>query len=255
MPRLSLIIITKNEEAAIGRCIRSLPFADEVIVVDSSSTDRTVEIARGMGAIVIETDTFPGQGPQKNRAIDVSTGDWIFSLDADEWIEPPLAEEVRAAIERHDDIDGYFIPRRSRFCGTIVRHSGWWPDYILRLFRRGAGRFTDHKIHMHVVVKGKTARLKNPIEHDSIADLADAAEKIESYAKGMSQELLAAGKKSSELKAVFHGLWAFFQTYVFRLGILDGRTGWMIAKYNCRYTYLKWKKVADGNKAGIGTEV
>jgi glycosyltransferase involved in cell wall biosynthesis len=242
LPRLSLIVISKNEEASIGRCLRSAAFADEMVVVDNGSTDKTVEIARTLGARVIETADWPGFGPQKNRALDAAAGDWVLSLDADEWIEPALANEIRATIARGDAAEGYEISRRSRFCGKVVRHCGWSPDYVLRLFRRGRGRFSDDKVHEHVDVQGRVEKLKNPIEHDSITDLADAENKIERYAAAAAAALRARGKNSSPLKAHLRGLGAFLRTYILRLGFLDGKTGWLVADYNRRYTFEKWKR-------------
>lgn len=244
MPRLSLIVIAKNEEASIGRCLRSAAFADEMIVVDNSSTDNTVEIARALGARVIETKDWPGFGPQKNRALNAATGDWVLSLDADEWLEPPLADEIRAVLADTDAADGYEIPRRSRFCGKVVRHCGWSPDYVLRLFRREQARFSDDKVHEHVEVRGHVARLASPIEHDSITDLADAEDKIAHYAEATAAQLKTRGKTSSLLKARLRGLGAFLRTYVWRAGFLDGETGWMVADYNRRYTFEKWRRVA-----------
>jgi glycosyltransferase involved in cell wall biosynthesis len=243
-PRLSLIVITKNEEQALGRCLRTVSFADEIVVVDNGSTDKTADIARSLGAKVVETSDWPGFGPQKNRALDAATGDWIFSLDADEWIEPPLADEIRATIAQTDSADGYEIPRRSRFCGTIVRHCGWSPDHVLRLFRRGRGRFSDDKVHEHVEIEGKVVRLKNSIEHDSITDLADATAKIDRYAEAAAMALAAKGRRSSPAKAWLRGIGAFLRTYVWRLGFLDGRTGWMVSDYNRRYTHEKWLRLA-----------
>jgi len=244
VPRLSLIVITKNEEKALGRCLRSANFADDIVVVDNGSADKTVEIARSLGARILETVDWPGFGPQKNRALDAATGDWVLSLDADEWIESALIDEIRTVLARDDGVDGYEIPRRSRFCGTIVRHCGWSPDYVVRLFRRGRGRFSDDKVHERVNISGKIGRLKNPIEHDSITDLADAAAKIDRYAKVAAAALAAKGKRSSHLKAWLRGLGAFLRTYIWRLGFLDGRTGWMVADYNRRYTYEKWARLA-----------
>jgi glycosyltransferase involved in cell wall biosynthesis len=244
VPRLSLIVITKNEEAAIGRCLRSATFADEIIVVDSGSSDKTVAIAQSLGARVIETSDWPGFGLQKNRALDNASGDWVLSLDADEWIEPSLADEIQTVIAQADAAGGYEIPRRSRFCGRIVRYCGWSPDYVLRLFRREQGRFSDDKIHEHVEVAGPLLRLRNPIEHDSIADLADAKDKIERYSKAAADRLIGKGKKSSYAKAWLRGIGAFLRTFVFRLGFLDGKTGWKVANYNRRYTFEKWIKVA-----------
>lgn len=244
MPRLSVIVITKNEEAAIGRCLRSIAFANEIVVVDSGSSDKTAAIARELGARVIQRPNWPGFGPQKNRALDNASGDWVLSLDADEWIEPPLADEIRTVIAQADAAGGYEIPRRSRFCGRIVRYCGWSPDYVLRLFRREQGRFSDDKVHEHVEVAGPLMRLKNPIEHDSITDLADAEDKIKRYSKAAATQLIAKGKKSSYAKAWLRGLGAFLRTFVFRLGFLDGKTGWRVANYNRRYTFEKWAIIA-----------
>ncbi len=244
MPRLSLIVISKNEEAAIARCLRSANFADEIVVVDHGSTDKTVEIARALGARVIVTPDWPGFGPQKNRALQAATGDWILSLDADEWIEPQLAAEIRAAIARTDAADGYEIPRRSRFCGQIVRHGDWRGDRVLRLFRRGRGRFSDDHVHERVIVEGRIDRLASPLEHDSITDPADAEAKIERYATAAAAQLAAEGKTSSAAKAALRGWAAFLRGYVFRLGFLDGRTGLDVADYNRRYTYEKWARLA-----------
>lgn len=243
MPRLSLIVITKNEEASIERCLRSVPFADEMVVVDNGSTDKTIEIARSLGARVIETADWPGFGPQKNRALEAASGEWVLSLDADEWIESELADEIRTVLARADAAEGYEISRRSRFCGRVVRHCGWSPDYVLRLFRRDSGRFSGDKVHEHVDVKGRVEKLKHPIEHDSITDFKDAEDKIERYAEAAAIALRARGKTSSHLKAWLRGLGAFLRTYIWRLGFLDGKTGWLVAEYNRRYTFEKWKRV------------
>ena len=243
MPGLSLIVITKNEEASIARCLSSVSFASEVIVVDSGSTDRTVEIALSLGARVIQTEDWPGFGAQKNRALAEARGEWVISLDADEWIEPLLAAEIKAAIQAPDVVSGYETPRRSRFCGTIVRHCGWSPDYVLRLFRRDRGRFSDDIVHERIFVDGLIRRLIEPIEHDSIASWADAEDKIERYSTAAAKQLAARGRSSSAFKASVRGWTAFVRTYFFRAGFLDGATGRMVAEYNRRYTYEKWRRV------------
>lgn len=247
MPRLSLIVIARNEEASIGRCLRSASFVDEMVVVDNGSTDKTVEIARSLGARVIETADWPGFGPQKNRALDAATGDWVLSLDADEWIEPPLAAAIREAINDPNAADGYEMPRRSRFCGEVVRHCGWWPDYVTRLWKRGRGRFAEVPVHERVIVEGRVARLSEPIEHEAIADLDDARGKAARYAKAAAEELAARGKSSSRAKAVVRAAGAFLRTFVWRAGFLDGATGLAVARYNTDYTYQKWMRLA---KAG-----
>ena len=149
-PRLSVIIITRNEAAHIVACLESVAFADEFIVVDSGSTDNTVELARAMGAVVEQTADWPGFGPQKNRALALAEGEWVLSIDADERVTPELAEEIQRVIAA-DGPDTYEMPRLSNFCGRFIRHSGWWPDYVLRLFRRGSARFTDAPVHEKAV--------------------------------------------------------------------------------------------------------
>jgi glycosyltransferase involved in cell wall biosynthesis len=193
---------------------------------------------------VIVTPDWPGFGPQKNRALQAATGDWVLSLDADEWIEPELAVEIRAVIARADAADGYEIPRRSRFCGKIVRHGDWRGDRVLRLFRRARGRFSDDHVHERVIVEGRIARLSAPLEHDSITDPADAEDKIKRYATAAAAQLAAEGRTSSAAKAAFRGWAAFLRGYFLRFGFLDGRTGLKVADYNRRYTYEKWARLA-----------
>ncbi len=247
MPRLSLIVITKNEELLIERCLRSASFADEIVVVDNGSADKTVEIARSLGARVIETADWPGFGPQKNRALDAATGDWIFSLDADEWIEALLADEIQKALADPNAADGYMIPRRSRFCGTIVAHCGWSPDYVLRLWKRGRGRFVEAKVHERVELNGSVSRMKQPIEHDAIADLDDAREKASRYAAAAAAEMVRKGERPTRLKAVVRAAGAFLRTYLWRAGFLDGATGLRVARYNTDYTYQKYMRaMQDG---------
>jgi len=152
---ISVVIITKNEEANIERCLRSVDWADEIIVLDSGSTDRTVEISQELGARVSVTADWPGFGPQKNRALEQATGDWVLSLDADEWVTPDLREEILNVISGPEGAVGFRVPRLSSFCGRFMRHSGWWPDYVTRLFRRGAAKFSDDVVHERVIAEGK----------------------------------------------------------------------------------------------------
>ena len=155
---LSVILIAKDEEACIARALRSVDWADEIVVVDSGSTDRTVDIAREHGAKVTVTADWPGFGPQKNRALDLATGDWVLSLDADEWLTAESAEEIRRVVAAAEaSAAAYRMPRRSSFCGRFMRHSGWWPDYVVRLFRRGRARFSDDSVHERVIVDGPLA--------------------------------------------------------------------------------------------------
>lgn len=248
MPRLSLIVIAKNEEASIERCLRSAAgIADEIVLVDGMSTDRTADIARGLGAKVLQPSDWPGFGPQKQRAQEAASGEWILSLDADEWIGPELVREIEAVLHDANAANGYRIPRRNRFIGEIVRHGGWWPDYVLRLYKREFGAFNDNLVHESVVVEGEVGALKNPIEHNTIVSAQDANEKIERYGEIAGQELIARGKKSAPLLAKLRGAAAYLRSFVFQLGFLDGRTGHRVAAYQARYTYKKWALVAAAN--------
>lgn len=251
MPRLSLIVITKNEEAAIERCLRSAAeIADEIVVVDSGSTDRTPEIVKRFGAKLLQPSDWPGFGPQKQRAQEAASGDWILSLDADEWIEQGLRDEILAVSKDPRAKSAYRMPRRNRFMGEVVRHGGWWPDYVLRLYRRDSGHFNDNLVHESVVVEGEIGTLRNPIEHDTIASPEDADGKIERYARVAANELLSRGRSSSPWLARLRGTAAYLRSYVLQLGFLDGRTGLRVASYQSRYTYRKWANVSAGGRRG-----
>lgn len=245
MPRLSLIVITKNEEASIDRCLQSAAgIADEIVVVDGGSTDRTLEIAREFGAKILEPKDWPGFGPQKQRAQEAASGEWILSLDSDEWIRENLVREIRDVLNDPNAASGYRMPRRNRFIGRIVRFGGWWPDHVLRLYRRDKGRFNDNLVHESVVVEGEVRFLKHPIEHNTIVSAADANGKIERYSEIAAQELLARGRRCSAIEARIRGAAAYLRSFVLQLGFLDGATGHRVASYQARYTYMKWAKVA-----------
>ena len=251
VPSLSLIVITRNEEESIARCLGSLNFADEIIVVDSGSTDRTVELARSHGAHVVSTADWPGFGPQKSRALDLARSDWVISLDADEWVDASFIDQIKTAIADLNAPDAYKMSRRSRFCGQIIRHSGWSPDYVVRLFRRGRARFSDDLVHERLIVDGRITRLKVRIEHDSIASWADAEDKIERYSVAAAQQLAARGFRGSPLKASLRGWAAFLKAYVYRAGFLDGAAGWGVAEYNRRYADAKWRRLAEYSRDNV----
>lgn len=242
MSSLSVILITKNEAANIRDCLQSIDWADEIIVVDSGSKDETAEIACQMGAQVHLHPEWPGFGPQKNIALGYASKDWVFSIDADERVTPELRVELEKAM-RAEDAEGYYCPRLSQFCGKFIHHSGWYPDYVLRLFKRGTGRFSESLVHESVLLNGTTAKLKNPLLHYSYLTSADVERKVEQYSSAAAQQMRQAGKRSNWVGAVLSGGWAFVRTYVIRLGILDGSAGWNIALMNARTTYLKYRKL------------
>ena len=241
---LSVILIAKNEEASIARALRSVAWADEIVVVDSGSADRTVDIARELGAKVVVTGDWPGFGPQKNRALDLATGDWVLSLDADEWLTAASADEIRRVIGAGaTGAAAYRMPRRSSFCGRFMRHSGWWPDYVVRLFRRGSARFSDDSVHERVMVEGAIGTLREPIMHETYVDLEDMLVKMNSYSTLTARSRQQDGKTSGLVQAVSRAVWAFIRTYFLRAGFLDGREGFMLAVATAEGTYYRYLKL------------
>jgi glycosyltransferase involved in cell wall biosynthesis len=238
---LSVVIVAKNEAHNITDCVTSARFADEVLVLDSGSSDDTVQRAEAAGARVVRTD-WPGYGPQVARGLGLATGAWVLSLDADERITPALRSEIEAVLAdpRHD---GYRLPRLSEFCGRFIHHSGWRPDYTLRLARRTKAGFTDHFLHAHMTVQGTTADLQQPLVHYSYPNVNDVLEKLNRYSSGHARDMQGAGKQGSLTRALLAGLFAFVRTYVLRLGFLDGRHGLMLAIFNAEYTYYKYVKL------------
>lgn len=241
MPRLSAIIIAKNEAAHIADCLDSLAFCDERVVLDGGSTDDTVALAEKHGARVLSAPDWQGFGPQKNLALSQATGDWVLSLDADERVSPALAAEIGGAITKAG-ADGYEMPRRSSFCGRMMRHSGWYPDYVLRLFRRGKARFSDDAVHERVLCEGPVARLAEPLLHYPVARLEDALARMDRYSSLGADMLVASGRRVSFMSGIVHGLWSFLRTYVFRAGFLDGREGFLLAVANAEGTYYRYMK-------------
>jgi glycosyltransferase involved in cell wall biosynthesis len=240
VPTLSAIIITKDEVANIGDCLDSLAFCDERIVVDAASSDGTLLLAKQRGARVA-THAWKGFGPQKNYALSLAQGDWVLSIDADERVTSELARAIRAALDS-GKADGYEIPRRSSFCGRMMRHSGWFPDRVLRLFRRDKGRFTDDLVHERVVCDGVVARLSEPILHYPVARLEDAIRRMDSYSTLGAQRIVASNRRVSFFAGMAHGAFTFLRIYVLRLGFLDGAAGFLLAVANAEGTYYRYMK-------------
>ncbi len=260
---LSIVVITHNEEANIGRTLESvLPLvADgkgEIIVVDSGSTDRTVEIARSFGAKVF-VEEWKGFAAQKNSAIDKAAGDWILSLDADEEVDRDLGQLIRFIISERKphpkqelltamgvalpkaDANGYWMRRRNKFLGRWIEHGGYWSDPKLRLFRRGAGRFESRLVHEDVHVEGQTSRLVDgAIIHHSYPTLSDYIEHMNRYSSLGAEMVVANGPvRFSFINIVLRPLFTFIYNYFFRLGFLDGREGLLLHLYHA--VYVSWK--------------
>ncbi len=240
MPRLTVIIITRNEAANIGACLDSVAFADERIVVDAGSDDGTAAIAAEKGARVV-TRPFDGFGAQKNFALSLAEGDWVLSIDADERVTPELKAEIEQAMAR-PDADAYEVSRLSSFCGRQMKHSGWYPDYVLRLFRRGHARFTDDVVHERVVSDGKVGRLDGTLLHNPVVRLEQALSRADRYSTAGAAMLIAKGRRVSFMSGIGHGIWAFLRTYILRAGFLDGREGFLLAVANAEGTYYRYMK-------------
>lgn len=241
---LSVILITHDEEANIADCLASVAFASEIVVVDSGSTDRTVELAQAAGAKVVRTDDWPGFGAQKNRALAQATRTWVLSIDADERLTPALQGEILSAIGGAGSrFDAWDMPRRSSFCGQYMSHSGWYPDRVTRLFRRGCARFSDDLVHERVVVGGSVGHLRSDLLHATYPDLETMLQKLDRYSTASARAMHEQGRRGSPAGAVARGLWAFIRTYVLRRGFLDGRLGFVLAVSIAETTYYKYLKL------------
>jgi len=248
MTKLSVIIITKNEADNIRACLESVSWADEIIVVDSGSSDDTVDICKASGAQVHITSDWPGFGIQKNRALSHATCEWVLSLDADERVTSDLRSEIETALNDPHGHDAFRIPRLSSFCGRYMRHSGWYPDYVTRLFHRGAARFSDDLVHESVIVNGSVGTLRQPLLHETFRDLEELLTKINQYSTAGARMLSEKNRTISLKKAVGHAVWAFFRTYIIRAGFLDGREGFMLAVSTAESTYYRYVKLLLLNK-------
>jgi glycosyltransferase involved in cell wall biosynthesis len=238
---LSVVVITRNEAANLRDCLQSVPFADDIVVVDSGSTDDTVAIARDCGARVTETADWPGFGPQKNRALALARGDWVLSLDADERVTPQLAAQIQAAMASAD-VSAYDIPRLTRFCGQWIHHCGWTPDHVLRLFRRGQARFSDDLVHERVLTELGTrpGRLTSPLLHESYPTPAHYWRKLEAYSQAWARQHHARGRRASMARAGAAGVVAFLRSYFLRLGFLDGAMGFAVCTMQAQAAFGKY---------------
>ena len=241
---LGVAIITKNAAPRLAECLSALAFADAIVLIDGGSTDGTVEIAQAHGARVLAQADWPGFGPQKNRALDALDTDWILSIDADEIVSPELAAAIRAAMAA-PAADVYAVDRLSSFCGHWIRHSGWYPDWIPRLFKRGGARFSDDLVHERLVFDTPAHRLTGKLMHYSYEDFETVLRKLDAYSTAGAQQRHAGGKSGSFGKALGRGAWAFIRTYVLRRGFLDGRAGFMIAVFNAETVYYRFLKLAQ----------
>lgn len=245
---LSVIIITKNEASRLGDCLASVQFADEIIVLDGCSTDATADIARAHGALVHQVADWPGFGSQKNRALALATKPWVLSIDADERVTPELQAEIMQTLTR-PAFDGYQIARLSEFCGKKIRHSGWWPDYVVRLFRRELGAFDNAPVHEQVLVQGRVGKLKAWFLHFPFDDLDALVAKINRYSGDAAKMMSLKGRRVGVFGLIKHSVWTFIRIYVLRRGFLDGRHGFVLAVTAASGSFLRYSKLMFLNEA------
>lgn len=246
MPKtLSVVLITLNEAANLPRTLASVRWAQEIVVVDSGSTDATVELARQADAQVYE-EPWKGFAAQKNSAIAYATGDWVLSLDADEEVSPELAREIQVLLAAEPPFAAYRIPRLNHFLGRPLRHGGYWPDPKLRLFRSGTARFADRAVHETMETAGPVGALKGPLLHHCYPTLEDYIEHMNRYSSAGARMLVDAGRAPRTpfalvWNALLNPAATFVYNYIFRAGFLDGREG--LLQHLNHSVYIHWKYV------------
>jgi glycosyltransferase involved in cell wall biosynthesis len=248
--KLTVTVITHNERSHIAAALASVSWADEIIVVDSRSTDGTIEIARQHATRVEERD-WAGYGAQKNYAADQAANDWILSIDADERVTPELAAEIRAVMSRGPVAPGYLMTRVAHYLGRWIRSTDWYPDYHLRLYDRRAARWSERRVHESVEVDGRPKgdkrlpRLRGELLHYPYRDMSDHLRKIDTYTTLAAQEWDAEGKRGTAWQALVYPRLAFFRNYILRRGFRDGRTGLLVSLLNSYYVFLKYAKLME----------
>lgn len=249
---LSVAIITKNEEENLRACLQSIDFAGQIIVVDSGSTDDTLQIAAEFGC-EIYNEAWLGFGPQKQLAIDKCRGPWILVLDADERIPQETVTGIKEIVNSpHIKEAGFSFPRKNYFQGRWIKHAGWWPDRIVRLFRKESGCMTRATVHEAVEVRGQIGALDIPIEHYTESRLSRILQKIDKYSTLGAQEAFKEGKSSSTFSAFMRALFTFFQDYFVRGGILDGMPGMTLAVTDSINKFFKYAKLSELTRISRG---
>jgi glycosyltransferase involved in cell wall biosynthesis len=242
------VIITRNEEKRLGPCLASLTWADEIVVVDAESTDRTVEIARRFTDRIV-VRPWPGFAAQKNFAAEQARSDWILSVDADEEVGPELRAEILGVLAGRPAVHGYALPRRNIFWGRWIRHGGLYPDWQVRLFRRGRGRFVERAVHESVEVAGEVGRLRAPLIHRSYESVAQFLERANRYSSLAADDLARSGGGGGLVPLLLRPLGRFATMYVLRGGFLDGTPGFLLAGLYAYYVFIRAAKVWEKTRS------
>ena len=241
--KLSAIVTSFNEEINIKDCLESVAFADEVLLVDSFSTDATLELARKVANVRILQREYFGSAAQKNWAMDQTVHPWILIVDADERVTPGLAREIEELLERGPSVSHYAIRRRNLFLDKLIRHSGWSTDKVVRLVRRGAARYPKRRVHADIQPEGQAPILNNALLHYTFRSLGQYLEKLHRYAEWGAADAYRKGKGVGAVELFFRPMWRFVRMYVFQAGFLDGRHGLVLCMLQAYGVFLKWAKL------------
>jgi (heptosyl)LPS beta-1,4-glucosyltransferase len=244
---LSVTIIARNEEDRIADAIRSVLFADEIVVLDSGSTDGTVALSRSLGARVIETD-WPGYVAQKNRALEFAKHDWVLSIDADERVSDELAKSIRTSLSKSPAVAGFWVARRQRYLGRWIRFCGWYPDRRIRLFRRTASRWVGTDPHDRIEVRGTAGRLSGDLLHIPYRSLSDHVDTINRYAAIFAKEAQSQGRRARWWDILFRPPFFFLKRYLLNLGFLDGVEGMIVCGMGAFHVLCRWAKLFELQK-------
>ena len=240
--KLTVTVITRDEAANIAAALQSVSWADEIVVVDSGSTDETVAIAKQF-ATRVEVRDWPGYSAQKNRAASLASNDWILSIDADERVTPELATEIRTLLAAAPAFRGYRVPRVAWYLGRWIRSTDWYPDYQLRLYDRRAGQWNGRRVHESVDLQGTPGRLRHELQHYAYRDISHHLATIDRYTTLAAEQWLAEGRRTNGFELFVHPRLAFVRNYLLRGGIRDGEPGLLVSHLNSYYVFLKLAKL------------
>jgi (heptosyl)LPS beta-1,4-glucosyltransferase len=242
MAKISTVILTKNEERNLPRCLESVRWADEILILDSGSTDGTLEIAKKFGAKVQQLP-WEGFGKQKQKGVDLASGEWVLSIDADEVVTPELKAEIASRLSTDNGTTGYYLKRKAYFLDRFVKHGGWYPDWVLRLFKKGKGRFTPAAVHESVILDGPAARLEADLLHYTDPDFSHYLAKLNRYTDLSALDLFEKGERGSLFKITANPAAKFFSQYFLKAGFLDGRAGFILAGASAFHVFSKYVKL------------
>lgn len=251
MPKISAVILTKNEAENLPRCLESLHWVDEILVLDSESTDQTMAVAQKFGA---KTHQLPweGFGKQKQKGVELASGDWVLSIDADETVTSELKAEIQLRLSNDNGMAGFYLKRKAYFLDRFVRHGGWYPDWVLRLFKKDKGRFSLAPVHETVILNGPAARLEAELLHYTDPNFSHYLSKLNRYTDLSAEALFAQGKGGSIFKILANPAAKFFSQYFLKAGFLDGQAGFILAAASAFHVFSKYVKLWELSRQGSG---